>query len=161
MTSFTRGVRAIAGASLLGAVGFPAFILLIAVPIALLVAALQDGLAWLTRVAGLTGPFVEGAVGLASVVGGVLLFAWTAGSVLRLWRTYAGARRGPGSHASSERRAPADTGLDWHPSNAAGAAWAAYPGMPLPCRTAGGGRGARRKAGRTRSALGPRPSDER
>ena len=123
MASFTRGVRAIAGASLLGAVGFPAFILLIAVPIALLVGTLQHVLTGLTRFAGVTGAFVDGVVGLASGVGGVLLFTWIAGFVLRVWRrTYAGARPRRGSQASSEGREPTDTVLDWQPSNAAGAA---------------------------------------
>lgn len=108
MASFARGVRAIVGASLLGAVGFPVVILVIATPIVLLVGTVQDALTWLTRSAGMTGPFVEGVVGLASMVSGVLLFTWTARSLLRLWRTHARAYR-PGRHASSRSRQRAVT----------------------------------------------------
>ena len=79
---------------------------LIATPIALLAAALQDVLAWLTRSAGMTGRFVEGVVGLAGVVGGLLLFTWTVGFVLRRWRMYARARLGRRRRASSASGQP-------------------------------------------------------
>ena len=92
MASFARGIRAIAGASLLGAIGFPAAILMIGTPIVLLARAVQHGLTWLTRSAGMTGLFVEGVVDLASLVSGVVLFVWAARSAVKLWRTYSRAR---------------------------------------------------------------------
>jgi chromate transport protein ChrA len=88
MSSFTRGVGAFMGASLLGAVGFPAVILAIVTPAALLVATLHEALTWLAGSTGLTGPFLDGLVAFTSAVGGILLFALIARGLLRLWWTY-------------------------------------------------------------------------
>lgn len=85
-TSFARGARAIGAASLLGAVGFPVAVLLIGTPIALLVRILQEALSWLTRSGGITGPFIEAFIALASSVGGVVLFALSARLLLTFFR---------------------------------------------------------------------------
>ena len=92
-TSFAHGVRAVAGASLLAAVGFPALVLAIATPVVLLVAAFEGGLTWLTRSAGLTSPLVDGVVGVASLAGGVFLSIWVARRLVNLWRRRAFAGR--------------------------------------------------------------------
>jgi hypothetical protein len=92
MTSLASGVRAIAGASLLAAVGLPAVILAIGTPIALVARTVEHALTWLTRAVGMTGSAVEAVVGLVSVVSGVLLFTWTARLLVRRWQRYARAR---------------------------------------------------------------------
>ena len=117
MSSFTRGVRAILGASLLGAVGFPAVILAIGTPAALLVATLHEALTWLAGTTGLTGPFLDGLVALTSAVGGIVLFALIARGLLRLWWTYSllRARRARRVSALSPEWSASDTHLTLHP----------------------------------------------
>lgn len=104
MTPFARGARAIAGASLLGAVGFPAVILVIGTPIVLLARAVQYALTWLARSAGMTGSLADGVIGLSSMAGGVLLFTWAARLLLSWWRSHTD---DPGAEASSRRQAVA------------------------------------------------------
>ena len=83
---FARGVRAFGAASLLGTVGVPVVVLLVATPVALLVRTLHGSLSWLTRFPGMTGPFVEASIAVASSLGGILLFVLFTRLLLRFYR---------------------------------------------------------------------------
>jgi hypothetical protein len=117
MSSFTRGVRAMLGASLLGAVGFPAVILAIATPAVLLVATLHEALTWLARSTGLSGPFLDGFVAFTSGVGGILVFGLIARGLLRLWWAYSlrGTRTATRVSAQSPQWSVSDAQLALHP----------------------------------------------
>jgi hypothetical protein len=94
MASFGPGLRTIAEASFVAALGLPVAVLLIGTPIALLVRTLHEGLSWLTRSGDMTGPFIEALVAVASSVGGVLLFALSARFFVRLfWQRRASRHR--------------------------------------------------------------------
>ncbi len=86
-TTFGRGLRTIAEASLVAALGFSVAVLLIGTPIALLVRGLHEGLSWLTRLGDMTGPLIEALVAVASSLGGVLLFALSVRFLLKSTRT--------------------------------------------------------------------------
>jgi hypothetical protein len=104
MASFAPGLRAIAEASLVAALGLPVAVLLIGTLIALLVRTLHEGLSWLTRSGDVTGPFIEGLVAVASAVGGVLLFALSAQFFVRLfWQRRAGRDGMKSSDSTSEK----------------------------------------------------------
>jgi hypothetical protein len=94
MESFGAGLRTIAEASLVAALGLPVAVLLIGTPIVLLVRTLHEGLSWLTRAGDMTGPFIEAIVAVASSVGGVLLFALSARFFVRLFWQRRASRHG-------------------------------------------------------------------
>jgi len=104
MASFGPGLRTIAEASFVAALGLPVAVLLIGIPIALLVRTLHEGLSWLTRSGGMTGPFIEALVAVASSVGGVFLFAVSARFFVRLfWRRRASRYRMKSSDSPSDK----------------------------------------------------------
>jgi len=91
--SFMRSSRAFAGASLVAlAFGFAVF--LIGLPLALGVRVVHEGLSWLARLGGETGPVAEALVSVASVVGGIMLTVVFARALIGFLRWRGALRRG-------------------------------------------------------------------
>jgi hypothetical protein len=90
--SFMRSSRAFAGASLVAlAFGFAVF--LIGLPLALGVRVVHEGLSWLARLGGETGPVAEALVSIASVVGGIMLTVVFARALIAFFRWRGALRR--------------------------------------------------------------------